>query len=398
MIKIITKLLQFKRRTLFIKSGLLMASLASAGLQAQAPPHGYERLALHSSSTYNSGVFEKKSTSFVYDHYANQLNLGTPSNNARVSDKRLIDIEVNISGGSKYDIELSGIWIENDVYFKQESWLTLGFTAADLVDWPFKRDLIPLDIERYTQGGGKEYFAVIWQRNRHKVDWEVKLEVNSDDIFRKIDEGYRVVDFDQFRAHFAQPSYVSAQYFDAVLVENSGDNFLDAQWRTVHANALDTIIYYAPNPLQEPEVVIEWPEPWLFPDFLSFPGWRSTLYGGFNVFEDEKIVDVEFVEFPESDLDIDFPDTWALVISHPVPDCRSKITEGLLQWVAGPLSDYDAERDVGRVIDYEGTAPFQNKPTVNASIYGHNSSFYGPPGFGPAPTYLHGCKHKLVVD
>ena len=402
MTNIIIKLKQYKLHIFAVNSLLLLTMLASAAIQAQAP-HGYERLALHSPGNIQTGVFEKKLSSFIYDHYANKLKLvSTPSNDVNVTDKRLIDIEVHVSGGAEPKASFSGVWVENDGYFQQDSWLTLGFSSSDITaiaNSLHKWSIIPLDIEKYYVNDGQMSYAVIWQYNRHKVDWEVKFEASADDILRKTAEGYRLVDFDQFRKHYGEGKYLgdgqwqyaadSQQYFEAILVENSGNNSLDAEWKTISANPLDITLLNT-EPSFEPEVFVQWPPPWA-PDFTQAPKNYAVKYEGFNIFDAEKIVDVEFVEFTFGDSV--FPETWALVITHPVPECRSKITEGVLVFADG-LVGYDAEHDVGQIIDYEGTAPFQNKPDNNKPwLFGHTPWFYGPPGYGPSPTYIHGCKH-----
>lgn len=381
-------------RDLVLVAALLAGLFTSVVANAVNPPHGYERLALHSPSTIRTTVFNKVSPGLVFDYFANALSFGPDVDEIHVKDLRLIDIEINISDGALHNIQVSGIGIENDGYYKQDTWLAMGLTESDLIEWPLKGDFIPLDIERYTQGGGKHLFAVIWQRNHHEVDWEVRLEEGPDAILRKIDEGYRVVDFDQFHAHLPNLS-ASGQYFDAILVENSGNNYMNATWKKITANPLETLVTFFNEPLNKPEVYYEQ----LIPDFIQVPSWRNNIYKNFFLLEDEKLVDVEFVEFPtpwknpnypDAFQDFIFPDTWAVVISHPTPPCNSKIMEGILNWGEG-LSAFHAESDVGKVIDLEGTEPLQNKPSNNASLYGHNSSFYGPPGFGQGPIHIHAC-------
>ena len=64
------------------------------------PPHGYERLTLSANNVqFKSTYFIEESANFVYDHYANLLKLsGVPSEDVTVNDKRLIDIEIDVTG------------------------------------------------------------------------------------------------------------------------------------------------------------------------------------------------------------------------------------------------------------------------------------------------------------
>jgi len=293
--------------TKFIPLLLVTTLFSTAELAAQTQaPHGSERLALHvegndSLKYFASGYFENESSEFVYNNFANVFSLGGPSSYANVTDRRLIDIEVNVTG-AEYDMELSGVWVENDGWFKQESYLSLGLTEQDLMDWQLLEEFIPLDIERYVIGKGdyknskEERFAVIWQRNRHKVDWEFMLGVGTDDILRKQNiEGLRVVDFDQFRSYPSMPGV--EMFFDAILVENDGQNYLDAEFRIIHSDPLSvkhitsTITGY-----DNDDTDISW-WPW-YEDLYYIEYLINIAYHQLSLFENEFAVDVEFLEFP----------------------------------------------------------------------------------------------------
>jgi len=54
---------------------------------------------------------------------------------------------------------------------------------------------------------------------------------------------------------------------------------------------------------------------------------------------------------------------------------------------------------MGKVVDYEGTAPFKNRPERNITIPPEfpelqNHQYYGAPGFRAGPVALHACRLK----
>ncbi len=204
-------------KTPLLSAWLFLAAILFFHVRAHAQPMGYERW---TDSAAASGEFFDKSFAWVAGNLDNPLVIGMPAPGP--NDTRLIDIEINTV---ENQLQVSGIWVENQDDFKQESWLIAGLTGADVKLLEDLQDITIVDIERYRRQG-QTFFAAIGQRNRVKQPWVFLPAVTLDDIrVWQQGLGYRLVDVD----------YVSVDpngregpvvYYDAVMIRNAGSNFM----------------------------------------------------------------------------------------------------------------------------------------------------------------------------
>ena len=189
-----------------------------------ARPLGFERHALYG---VDSAAFADISADELFASYTKVFSL--VSYGSTDHGRRLIDIEVHSDQEARRadQLRFSGVWVENVGTFKLDSWLQLGASAADLDEMAtlLGDQFIPLDIERYEDERGTKY-AVIWQRNRNESKWRWKLDVTYEILTGEEQEGFRIVDFDHFIAESEDDLF---HRFDAITVENSGDEFVQSK-------------------------------------------------------------------------------------------------------------------------------------------------------------------------
>ena len=210
-----------------VTTALLTVILASPIFAAK--PLGYERYSHGAVST----VFTEKSLKEVYEYWARPLVFNGPTSG--VTHSRLIDIEAHVTQKKhKQKVTFSGIEIRNEKDDELDSWLQTGVTINDLFEfWSvLEMEFIPLDIERYYLND-TTFFAIIWQRNTHKSRWDILLDVSADALRSAEGDGYRIVDFDHFTTYKSVYNVIS-NHFDAIIVENTGGNYVHAQWLTLY--------------------------------------------------------------------------------------------------------------------------------------------------------------------
>ena len=193
---------------------------------ASGKPLGYERF---TDLNVETGVFTELTPSEVYDQYARQLTLG-PGLGKGVRDKRLIDVETHHDDDGK--LTLSGIWIENAGEHQLESWLVLDVRYGDLANYhELWKEIIPLDIERYDNKKGDLRYAIIFQRNTHQSHWYFKPDMSEAQLWFDF-PAYRWVDIDRYWSIGDDngQAVVAKDTFDAIMVEQSGMNFVPTQW------------------------------------------------------------------------------------------------------------------------------------------------------------------------
>jgi hypothetical protein len=193
---------------------------------------------------------------------------------------------------------------------------------GDLIDmWnAWEMDIIPLDLERYKLNGTQKY-AIIWQRNVHKSRWYVKIEASADNIRLEEYNGFRVVEFD----HFKRVDN-NSEKFDAIMVENTGGNYLNSEWTPL----LPVDSVHAAENVPEGELA----------------QWFYSYYYNFMFPNGSIAVDVENVNSTD-------PMPWNglgyAIIVHNVDACDFGVSiHIILEWFASNQENF------GRIIDVEG--------------------------------------------
>lgn len=219
---------------------LAAAGLASVTTMPAAPaaaggaqqPVGFERWTDPGGSCGGAtGVDFNLGLAEIYQQYAAQMVIGLPADEPRFQqkDRRLIDIEIHGDGSGLAEYVYDVVWVCNDGGFALDSWLVPGLTEADLDQLDEFDDIVILDIERYPDGAGWRYSAIV-QRNSGEFDWEVLVGTTPADIQAAVRRtGGRVVDVDV--VPYCSPRTPRGQACeglrDAVVVENTGANHVD---------------------------------------------------------------------------------------------------------------------------------------------------------------------------
>lgn len=201
------------------------ASPADAAVQH---PIGFERSVdpADSCDGQSSGVDFNLTPGDIFQEYAAQMSIAGPTDGEAFDqkDKRLIDIEVHADGSGLANYVYDVVWVCNEGDFELESWFVPGLTENEVDLLSNFDDIAILDIERVPKGLEWRFSAII-QRNSGEFDWEVVLDTSDDNIEAQAErQSARVVDYDY--NYPCLPGVFCGSVSDAVLIENTGTNFL----------------------------------------------------------------------------------------------------------------------------------------------------------------------------
>ena len=231
---------------------LIMLSLATwGGAAAAAEPIGFERWNPLPSSyvTFNRtcgdlqqefnhpGGFSTESSST--QHTPGAVQTTAEDDVDRSKRFRLSDIEVRFDQAAGENV-LDAVVVTNTGSFQRPSWLACGLSQAEVFQWSKVKGVTLLDIERYHNSHGFVWAAII-QADPFDVPTHFIPAATIDSINWLADfYGARVLDID--KVGFVEGGCAASKggacapeaEFSAILVGNSGQNFID--WHLDEAN------------------------------------------------------------------------------------------------------------------------------------------------------------------
>lgn len=161
---------------------------------------------------------------------------------------RIIDIEIEKAGEKPDSWEFSGILLKNTGKYDRKSWFLWNLTEAEVMDVAKVTGWLPIDIEhRWYPVSGQDVtqvlrYAIVLAECPEKYEYTVLLDATENQVQQQIRRGNRPIEMDAFDDSLwtGKPQKL-CQRFDAVFVENTGNNFVETQAFFATSDALGNL-------------------------------------------------------------------------------------------------------------------------------------------------------------